>query len=143
MQFCWNLQLLTRYSLLRNLPCSTTSLLTVEADRISAALSTSDVTRIIACHILNVFDKIENILVLFTKLSFIVFLLRCFLLLNHFLVVEDFGLSKITRHLLSMPIIPEHVRILSWAISFFFYFTCLLILCNITIWADDTALNSS
>ena len=41
LQFCWNLQLLTRYSLLRNEPCPTANLLTVEANTISVALNTS------------------------------------------------------------------------------------------------------
>ena len=49
------MQLLTRYSLFRNLPCYTTNLLTVEADRISVALNTSIVIRTIALDIVNVF----------------------------------------------------------------------------------------
>ena len=37
-------------------------------------------------------------LVFFTKLGFIVFMVRFFFLLNHFLAVEDYELSKSTRH---------------------------------------------
>ena len=51
------MQLLKRVILLRNLPCSTSSLLTVETDRIYVALNTSGVTRTIALDILNVFRQ--------------------------------------------------------------------------------------
>ena len=40
---------------------STTNPLSVEADKISVALNTPDVSRTIALNILNVFDKIEHI----------------------------------------------------------------------------------
>ena len=43
MQFRWNLQLLTRYSRFRNLPCFTNNLLMVEVDRFSVALKISAV----------------------------------------------------------------------------------------------------
>ena len=69
------------------------------------------------------------------------FLVRCFFLLSHFLVTEDYGLSKSTSHLQSVPLTLECVRIVSWSI-FFFYFNCLpdSVVCNIAaIWADDTA----
>ena len=54
-QFCRNLKLLIRYFLFRNLPCSNTNLLTVKADRISAALDISGVSRIIGLDNLNIF----------------------------------------------------------------------------------------
>ena len=83
-------------------------------------------------------------LVFFTKSSFILFTVRCFfLLLAHFLAVEDYELAKSTI-LVSVPLTPECVRILSWSISFFIYFNFLPddVLCKIATWADDTALNS-
>ena len=69
----------------------------------------------------------------------------CFFFLIHFLVVEDYELSKSTSHILSVLLILKCVRILSWSISFLFYFNCLPddVLCEIAIWAGDTALNSS
>ena len=54
-KFREKLQLLTRYTFFRNLHCSSTNLLTVEADRISVMLKTSGVTRTIALNISNVF----------------------------------------------------------------------------------------
>ena len=82
-------------------------------------------------------------LVFFTKLSFILFTGRCFFLLIHFLVVEDYELSKSTSHV-SLPLTLECDRILSWSISFFFCFNCLPddFLCKIAIRTDDTALDS-
>ena len=72
-------------------------------------------------------------------------MVRCFFLLIHFLVVEDYELPKSTSHTLSVPLNLECVRILSWSISFFSYFNCLpdYVLCKIAIWTDDNALNSS
>ena len=49
------LQLLTHYSLFRNLPCSTTNILTVNTDSIFVALNIFGVSRTIALDILNVF----------------------------------------------------------------------------------------
>ena len=86
------------------------------------------------------------LLVFFTKLSFILFMIRCFFLLIHFLVVEYYGLLKSTSHILShiLPLSQEYVRI-HLDPSLFFNFNCLPDddLCKIVIWADDTALNSS
>ena len=42
------------------------------------------------------------LLVFFMKLSFLVFMERCFFLLSSSLVVEDYELSKSTIHLLSV-----------------------------------------
>ena len=57
-------------------------------------------------------------------------MVRCFFLLIHFLVVEDYELPKSTSHILSVPLTMECVRILSWSISFFllklFSWWCLL-----------------
>ena len=85
------------------------------------------------------------LLVFFIKLNFILFMVTCFFLLIHFLVLEDYELPKSTSHILSVPLNLECVRILSSSISFFFYFNCLPddVLCKIAIWADDNALNSS
>ena len=71
-------------------------------------------------------------LVIFTKLSFTVFNVRCFLLLSYFLVVKDYDLSQRTSRLLSVLLTLEYVTILSWPISFFFYISCLLndVLCK-------------
>ena len=57
-------------------------------------------------------------LVIFTKLSFTVFNIRCFLLLSYFLVVKDYDLSQRTSRLLSVLLTLEYVTILSWPISF-------------------------
>ena len=46
------------------------------------------------------------------------FLVRCFFLLSHFLVIEDYALSKSTSHLQSVPLTLECVRIVSWSIFF-------------------------
>ena len=43
----------------------------------------------------------------------------------HFLIAEGHELPKITSHNLCVPFNPKYVRILSWFISFFFYFNCL------------------
>ena len=40
-------------------------------------------------------------------------MVRCFFLLIHFLVVEDYELPKSTSHILSVPVTMECVRILS------------------------------
>ena len=58
-------------------------------------------------------DGIEHTTGLFQKkLSFISFMVRCFFLLIHFLVVEDYGWSKSAGHILSVPLNLECVRIL-------------------------------
>ena len=106
MQFPWNLQLLTRHCLFRNLPCPTTDLSTVEADRISEMLNTSSVTRTKVLDILNAFWQ-DNTCYWSSSQNFVVFMVRYFFLLNHFLVVEDYELLTL-----------EYVRILSWFISF-------------------------
>ena len=106
MQFPWNLQLLTRHCLFRNLPCPTTDLSTVEADRISEMLNTSSVTRAKVLDILNAFWQ-DNTCYWSSSQNFVVFMVRYFFLLNHFLVVEDYELLTL-----------EYVRILSWFISF-------------------------
>ena len=68
-------------------------------------------------------------------------MVRCYFLLIHFLLVEDYKLPKNTSHILSVPLNLECVRILSWSISFF---NCILddVLCKIAISADTNALNS-
>ena len=72
-------------------------------------------------------------------------MVRCFFLLIHFLVVEDYELPKSTSHILSVPLNLECVRIPSWFISFFSYFNFLPddVLCKIATWADDNASNPS
>ena len=83
------------------------------------------------------------LLVVFTKLSFILWQ-DIFFLFIHFLVVEDYELPKSTSHILSVPITLEWIQILSWSISFL-YFHCFpdVFLHTIPVWTDDTALNSS
>ena len=71
-------------------------------------------------------------------------MVRCFFLLNHFLVAEDYELSESKSHLLSVPLTLECVRILSLFISFFYFNGDPDdVQCKIAIWADDTALKSS
>ena len=57
------------------------------------------------------------LLVFFT--SFILFMAKCFLLLIHISVVEDYELSKNASYFLSVALSRECVRILSLSISFF------------------------
>ena len=64
MQFGLNLQFLTRNFHFTNLPCSTTNLLTVEADRIYVALNIFGVSRTIAL------DRIEDTTGFFHKIKF-------------------------------------------------------------------------
>ena len=120
MQFRWNLQLLTLYSLFRDLTCSTPNLLLVDSDTIFVALNIFGVSRATAIDILNVFwrDRAYYWVGFFNKLSFILFMIRHFFLLIQFLVVEDYELPKSTSHILSVPLNLEYVRILSWSISF-------------------------
>ena len=60
--------------------------MTVEVDRISVAINTSGVTWTMATDIFNVFWQHRAFLqVFFTKLRFIVFMVRCFFLLDYFL----------------------------------------------------------
>ena len=87
------------------------------------ALNTSGITRTIVLGIPNVcwyFKCLLGILlVFFTKLTFIVFMVRCFVLLSHFWIVQNCELSKSTSLLLSVSLTLECVKILSWSISFF------------------------
>ena len=119
--------------------------MTVEANRISVALSYSGVIRTIALDILNIFWQKNTLLVAFTKSSFIVFMIRYFFSLVYFLVVEDYELFKSTSHLLRVPVSLEHDGTLSWSISFFCYISFFPddVLCKIVIWADDTTFSST
>ena len=85
------------------------------------------------------------LLVYFPKSSFILFMVRCFFLLIHFLVVEDYELPKSTSRILSASLNLECVRILFWSTSFSSYFNCLSgdVVRKIAIWTDDNAVNSS
>ena len=144
MQFCWNLQLLTCYSLFRNRLCFTDNLLTFELDRISVTLNTSGVTWTIALDILSFFGQVRTCC--WSSLQnkvFIVFMVRWFFLLRHFLVVEDYELSQRKRYVRSVTLTLEYVRTLSW--SLFSYTNSLPndVLCEIAIQADETTLNSS
>ena len=115
---------LIRYSLFRNLPCSTNNSLTIEADSISVALNISGVLQTIAPDILNVFwqDRAYYTTDLLHKIKFYILYGKCLFLLIHFLVAEDYELPKSTSHILS---VLECVRILSSSICCFFYFNCL------------------
>ena len=144
MQFRWNLQLLTCYSLFRNWLCFTDNLLTFELDRISVTLNTSGVTWTIALDILSFFGQVRTCC--WSSLQnkvFIVFMVRWFFLLRHFLVVEDYELSQRKRYVRSVTLTLEYVRTLSW--SLFSYTNSLPndVLCEIPIQADETTLNSS
>ena len=68
--FHWNLQPLTRYTLLRNLPCSATNHLRVETVRIYVALNTSGVTWTIVREISKSFDGIKHTTGLLHKINF-------------------------------------------------------------------------
>ena len=70
MPFHWNLQFLTRYTLLRNLPCSTTNNLRVETVRTYVALNTSGVTWTIVREISKSFDRIKHTTGLLHKINF-------------------------------------------------------------------------
>ena len=80
------------------------------------------------------------LLIFFTTLSFVVFVVICFFLLIHFLVAEDYEFFQSTIDLLLAPLPLENIRILSSFISF--CINCLPdnILCKTAIWADDTVL---
>ena len=91
MQFRWNLQLLNSLlSFFRNLPSSTINLWRLKLTEFLCLTGSS------------------ILLVFFTKLSFILFTVRRFFLLIHFLVREDYELPKSLSHVLS---------VLSWSIS--------------------------
>ena len=109
MQFRWNIQLLTIYSLLRNLLCSLSNLSMVDEDRIFAALNIFVVSRTIVLAILNVFWRDRANYWPFSKKEqttglFILFIVRCFFLLIHLLVVEDYESPKSASHILSVPL---------------------------------------
>ena len=70
------------------------------------ALNTSGFTRTIA---LNIFNVLLQDRVYYWSSSQYVFTVRCLFLVSHFLVFEDYELSKSTSHLQSI----EYVRILS------------------------------
>ena len=83
-------------------------------------------------------------MVVFTKLSFIVFIVRFIFLLNHFLVVELYKLSNCISHLRKCAIssgICQNSIVIHLC---FFYFNCLpdVVPCKSAIWADDNAVNS-
>ena len=86
------------------------------------------------------FDGIEHTNGLLHKIKFYFFMIRCFFLLIHFLVAEDYESPESTSHVLSVPLNLE-----SCSISFFSYLDCLPdhVLCHIAIWADDNAINLS
>ena len=71
------------------------------------------------------FDSIKHTNGLFHKIKFYIVYDKIFLLLIHFLVVEDYEFPKSTSHVLIVPLTLEYVRILPWSISFVFYFNCL------------------
>ena len=72
------------------------------------------------------------------------FMVKCFFLLIHFLVAEDHELPESTSHILSVPLNLECVRILSWSIAFSSYFNCFPddVLCKIAFWVYYNDLNS-
>ena len=90
------------------------------------------------------FDRIGHTIGILHKIKFYCVYGKIFFSLSHFLLVEDYDLSKSTSHLLTVPLTLECVGILPWSI-FFLYFSCLPddVLCKIVILANDTAPNSS
>ena len=62
------------------------------------------------------------LLIFFTNLSLIVYMVRCFFLLSHFLLVEDYELSNSKSYSQCAINSGMHQRILFWSIFFFFYF---------------------
>ena len=68
------------------------------------------------------------------------FMLKCFSLLIHILVVEDYELPKSTSHILSVPLNLEWLNMEIWNLDpslIFSYFNCLhnhcAVLCKIAI----------
>ena len=107
------------------------------------AFNNYDVTQNVALDIIEIFLTGWSI-VFFTKLRFIVFMARWFFLLSHFLVGGDHKLSKSTSHFLSMPITLEYVTFhLGPSLFSLIQSSPNDALCKVTIWADDTTLNSS
>ena len=53
------------------------------------------------------------LLAFFKKLTLTLFMIRCFFLLIHFLVAEDYELPKSTNHVQSVQLTLEGARILS------------------------------
>ena len=145
MQFCWNLQLLTHFSLFRNLPWSNTNFWWLILIRFLCIQYLWCFLNYSSWYFKYLLTRYSILLVFFTKLSFILFMVKCFISLIHFIVGEHYEFPKSTIHILSVPLNLECVRILSWSISFFSYFNCLPddVLCKIAIWADDNALNLS
>ena len=87
------------------------------------------------------FDRIEHTTGLLHKIKFYCIYVKT---LSHFLVVEDYELSKSISHLLRVPLTLECIRILSSSIFFYFNFlTDDIPWKTAAIWADDIALNSS
>ena len=96
------------------------NLLTVEVSGIFVELNPSDNTRNIALDRFHFFWQYGEYHWSSSQFSFIMFMAKCFFLLIHFIVVEDYELSQSTIHLLSVPSALEYARILSWSIFFFF-----------------------
>ena len=96
------------------------NLLTVEVSGIFVELNPSDNTRNIALDRFHFFWQYGEYYWSSSQFSFIMFMAKCFFLLIHFIVVEDYELSQSTIHLLSVPSALEYARILSWSIFFFF-----------------------
>ena len=117
MQFRWNLQLLIRYCIFRNLPCSTTNLLTVKADRVSVAPNTSGVTWTIAL----CFDRIEYTTSPHHKIKFYFVYGKLFLLIESFLSSRRLWVFYKYKSS-SESAISSGMRQNSF--FFFFYFNC-------------------
>ena len=79
----------------------------------------------------NTFDRIGHNFV-FTKLSFIVFVVKYFFLC-YFLVVKNHELSQSTGYLVSVSLILEYVRNILWSVFFSINFLPDDELCNIAI----------
>ena len=132
--FCWNLQLLTCYSLFRNLPYSTTNILTVEADSISVTLNISGVSCTIFLGIINVFWEDRADVCLLHKITFRIVYGKIFFLIDSFLSSRRLWVAYKPY---SKCTIKSGMHQNYWFMSFF-SFNCLPddVLCKIAIWAN-------
>ena len=140
MQFGLNLQFLTRNSHFTNLPCSTTNLLTVEADRIYVALNIFGVSRTIAL------DRIEDTTGFFHKIKFYIVYGKMYFLIDWFLSRRRLWVAYEYKSYYKW-IINYGMRqnsILIHPSFYFFYFNFFPgdVLGKIAIWVDRIALNS-
>ena len=119
--------------LFRNLSCSTAKFLMVTTDRNSMALNNFKVTQTIALDLLNMFRQDRDLQVFLTKLSFIMYVVRCLFIIEWF---SSSGRLPVVSNLKSsfecaissgvgQNCIFKYVTILSWYMYFVFYINIL------------------